>query len=95
MAQPLVHAPLVHACGVQSVGAPGAHVPAPSHLDVATRVAVPGMQAPAAQIVPAGYLAQLPAPSQVPFVPQLALPMSGHMLAGTTVPGASAVHIPA
>ncbi len=34
-------------------------------------------------------------PSQVPFVPQLVLPMSGHMLAGTTVPAASAAQEPA
>jgi hypothetical protein len=54
VAQPLVQAALAHACGVQSVVAPGTHCPALLHLDVATRVAVPGVQAAGAQVVPAG-----------------------------------------
>jgi hypothetical protein len=90
-----VQAAPAQAWGAQSVMAPGAQVPAPSHLDVPTKVAVAGRQAAAAQIVPAGYFAQCPAPSQEPFVPQLALPMSGHMLAGTIVPVARGVQVPA
>jgi len=52
---PTVHAALTQACGVQSVVAPATHLPAPSHVEVPTRMEVlPDLQALAAQVVPAG-----------------------------------------
>lgn len=47
-----MQAPAEQACGVQSDDAPGTQVPAPSHLEVPTSVAVPAVQVAAAQVVP-------------------------------------------
>jgi hypothetical protein len=52
-AQPAVHAAPEQAWGVQSKDAPATQAPAPSHFEVPTRVAVPGVQAAVAQVVPA------------------------------------------
>ena len=71
---PTVQAAAEQACGAQLVLAPGLQVPAPSHFETPSRVEVPAVQAAAAQVVPEGYLAQWPDPSQVPLVPQLAAP---------------------
>ena len=57
-----MQAALAQAWGVQSVVAPGTHVPASSHFDAATAVAVPALQAAAAQVVPAATGAQVPLP---------------------------------
>jgi hypothetical protein len=52
---PTVHAAFTQACGVQSVVGPPTHLPAPSHVEVPTMIEVlPGLQAVAAQPVPAG-----------------------------------------
>jgi hypothetical protein len=48
-----VHAALAQAWGVQSLVDPGTQFPLPSHFDAPTRMALPPMQAAAAQVVPA------------------------------------------
>jgi hypothetical protein len=44
---------------------------------------MPALQLSAAQVVPIGYLWQLPAPSQVPSVPQEPAPLSLQSLRGS------------
>jgi hypothetical protein len=58
-------------------------------------VAVPAGQVAAAQLVPSGYFWQPPAPSHLPFVPQLAAPWSVQKLAGAAVPAATGAQAPA
>jgi hypothetical protein len=52
---PAVQAAFTQACGEQSVVGPATQLPPPSHFEVPTRIDVfaPGLQAVAAQIVPA------------------------------------------
>jgi hypothetical protein len=51
---PLVQAAFAQAWGAQLVVELGTHLPAPSHFETPTKVAVPVMQAAAAQVVPDG-----------------------------------------
>jgi hypothetical protein len=48
-----------------------------------------------AHVVPFGYFWQPPAPSHLPFVPQFGARLSTQMPLGSTVPGATAKHVPA
>jgi hypothetical protein len=48
-----------------------------------------------AQVVPFGYFWQPPAPSHLPFVPQLGAWLSTQAPFGSTVPAATAKHVPA
>ena len=51
---PLVHAAFTQAWGAQVVLELGTHLPLPSHFETPTSVAVPAVQAAAAQVVPNG-----------------------------------------
>jgi hypothetical protein len=62
--------------GVHARTAPGTQAPAPSHFAVARSEAA--VHVGAVQVVPARYLRQAPAPSQVPSSPQVEAPLSAH-----------------
>jgi hypothetical protein len=96
VAQPTLHAAFAQACGVQSIVVPVTHAPAPSHFEVPTRRAVPGVQVAAAQVVPAIAGAQVPAPLmlQAKQVPQELLMQqtpSVHMVLAHSVPAVQVV----
>ena len=55
---------------------------------------MPDAQLSAAQVVPIGYLWQLPAPSQVPSVPQEPAPLSLHILCGSEAAAGLGAHMP-
>jgi hypothetical protein len=59
------------------------HVPAPSHNRGGVSTAPAAGQRPATQTVAARNRRHPPAPSQVPSVPQLAAPVSGHWSSGS------------
>jgi hypothetical protein len=54
----------------------------------------PAGQLAVEQPVPFGYFWQPPAPSHLPFVPQLEAPSSAQKLAGAVVPAATGEHEP-
>jgi hypothetical protein len=58
-------------------------------------VVAPVGQVAAAQTVPSTYFWQPPAPSHLPFVPQLEAPLSAHTPFGSVVPAAMGAHAPA
>jgi hypothetical protein len=72
--QVIVHAPAVHRNGEQFVRPGARQVPRPSQVAAVLR-RVPE-QTGAAHCVSTGYRAQPPTPSHLPFVPQLAGPLS-------------------
>jgi hypothetical protein len=71
---------------------PASQRPAPSQVESAVRV--PLLQLAAAQVVPAAYLWQTPAPSQVPSVPQVERACTVQVPEGSEPPAATAVHVP-
>jgi hypothetical protein len=75
--------------GVQSVMC-AVHWP-PPQLYV---VSVDAAQVDGMHIVPVGYVAQAPAPSQAPVVPQVATAMLMQVPAGSVPPGGTAWHVP-
>ncbi len=56
---------------------------------------VPTGQLPAAQVVPAAYSPQAPAPLQRPVVPQLAAPASVQVREGSVSPAVTGEQVPA
>jgi hypothetical protein len=62
--------------GVHALTAPGTQAPLPSHFPVAR--SEPVVHVGDTQGVPARYMWQAPAPSQVPSSPQVAAPLSAH-----------------
>ena len=68
------------------------HAPVPQ---VPARVSVePFRHDAGAQIVPSAYFWQPPAPSHLPFVPQLGAPWSAQNAAGAGVPAPTGVQVP-
>jgi hypothetical protein len=67
--------------------------PAPSHVDCAVVVVVPGGQVGSLHLVPETYFWQAP-PAQRPLVPQLGAVWSTHTPFGSAVPVATFVHVP-
>ena len=55
---------------------------------------MPALQLSAAQVVPMGYLWQLPAPSQVPSVPQELAPLSVQILCGSEAAPGLGLQVP-
>jgi hypothetical protein len=76
-----------HIC-VLATHAPPLHWPASLSVAVLWQVACE-------QVVPSGYFWQPPAPSHLPFVPQLALPWSTHVPFGSTLPMSMGEQLPA
>jgi hypothetical protein len=66
----------------------------PWHVPAFVSVAPPAGQAACEQLVPSAYFWQPPAPSHLPFVPQLAAPSSAQKDAGAGVLAATGVHVP-
>jgi hypothetical protein len=58
-------------------------------------VAEPAGQVMPAHDVPSAYFWQPPAPSHLPFVPQLGAPLSVHTPFGSAAPAAIGAHVPA
>ena len=69
----------------------GLHCPA---LQIEVVRLIPSGQLAAAQEIPGVYVAQLPAPSQTPVVPQLANPVSIQTAAGSAAPAATGEQVP-
>jgi hypothetical protein len=67
----------------------------PLQVPASFSVAEPAGQAAVAHDVPSAYLWQPPAPSHLPFVPQLGAPLSVQTLFGSAAPAASGAHVPA
>jgi hypothetical protein len=72
---------------------PAAHEP-PLHVPASVSDVAPAGQLAAEHDVPFAYFWQPPAPSHLPFVPQLAAPWSAQKLAGAVVPAATGVQAP-
>ena len=70
-------------------------VPAPSQVRALVWVDIPVGQAGETQTVPAAYFWQAPAPSQKPFVPQVAAVWSLQVVCGSAPPAATLVQVPA
>jgi len=75
------HAPVPQTYGVQLDEVAAWQVPVP--LQVRTEVSVEPVHVATAQFVPAAYSRQPPPPLQVPSLPQVAAPASGHWLSGS------------
>jgi hypothetical protein len=75
-AQVVVHAFGPQMKGVHAFTAPATQTPAPSHFAVAR--SEPAVHIGGVQGVPAMYLRQAPAPSQVPSSPHVVAPLSAH-----------------
>jgi hypothetical protein len=73
--------PVPQAYALQPCGAPGLHVPAPSHFPAGVSVAPVQVLVP--QDVPAAYIRQAPLPSQNPSPMQVADPWSSHWASGS------------
>lgn len=73
---------------------PGAQTPAPSQVGALARFCLP-LHAAAPQLVPTAWNAHLPAPSQRPFVPQLAAAVVAHSAWGSALPAGTGEHVPA
>jgi hypothetical protein len=76
----------------QGVAAGALHAPLPSHFEAA--VMLPLVQRASAQVTPAAYLWQAPAPLQVPSLPQPAFPVSLQVLLGSAPPRATLPQMP-
>jgi hypothetical protein len=81
--QLLLQAATPHANGKQEVLPGVMHIPLPSHVDRAVKVAV--AQVGSLQLVPDAYFWHAPA-AHLPLVPQLAEPWSTQVLAGSAAP---------
>jgi hypothetical protein len=68
-------------------------VPAPSQVEAPVKVTDPVGQVAAEQVVPLAYFWQAPA-WHFPLVPQVAVPWSLQMPAGSVVPVATLVQVP-
>ena len=79
--------------GAHDVAAGWTHVPAPSQLAPAVKVAPPVGQVAARQEVPWTYFWQAP-PAHLPLVPQLAAPWSLQLPAGSGIPVGTSVQRP-
>jgi hypothetical protein len=92
LAHVVLHCPAdPHMNGMQDWLAGAAQAPLPSQRPAKVRV-VPVHPA-VWQAMPAGYFSQLPAPSQVPSVPQLDAPVSWHLPRGL-VPRSAGMQLP-
>jgi hypothetical protein len=69
------------------------HAP-PEQEPASLSVAVPAGQLVLEQPVPSAYFWQPPAPSHLPFVPQVDAPWSVQNVVGAAVPGGSGAHAP-
>jgi hypothetical protein len=95
----LPHAPkqsclvVSHENGTQTLSAPGAQVPAPSHVWMFVTAAP--LHVPGLQTVPMTYLRHAPAPSHVPSVPQLPMSDFGQVDAARGAsPAGTSEHVP-
>jgi hypothetical protein len=80
-----------HWKGVHDDCVPAVHTPAPLHWAAEVNVEPEHVAAP--HMVPAAYLRQAPAPSQVPSSPQVAPPASVHWFSGSW-PAVTSEHVP-
>jgi hypothetical protein len=78
--QAVLHAPVPHMYGLHMLVLGVMQLPLV--LQVAVGVSVDPVQEDAAQAVPDAYFWQAPLPSHLPLVPQVALPVSVHWVAG-------------
>jgi hypothetical protein len=78
---------------VQVNDAPGTQVPPPSQVEA--NVLIPSTQLWGAQMIPAAYLPQPPAPLQAPSLPQLAAPWSRQAPVGSWPPSGTKLQVPA
>jgi hypothetical protein len=83
-----------HTYGKHDRGAGTTHVPVPLQLAAAVDVVLPAGQVAAAHDVPLAYSWQAAPAAHLPFVPQLAAPMSLHVPEGSTVPLGTLVQVP-
>jgi len=78
--QAVLHAPVPHVYGLHMLVFGVTQLPLVLQVDVG--VSVEPVQAAAAQGVPDAYFWQAPLPSHRPLVPQVAVPVSVHCVAG-------------
>lgn len=85
----------LHMYGAQLVVVAVLQVPAPSQVRAFVCVEDAEGQLEETQIAPAAYRWQAPAPSQTPFVPQVATPWSLQVPCGLLAPTATLLQVPA
>ena len=93
LAHAALHAPVPHRNGEHELDDGFTHLPDPSQLDLPVNVVDPLGQLASAQVVPLAYFWQAPA-WHLPLVPQLAVPWSLHIPAGSALPVATFVQVP-